>query len=128
MIRSSACQRQADPFTALSGRHGERRSTPWDTIGPDALADNPGDVYADSAYRSDHFGQAVRAKGGASRIVATGMWGRDEAAVLAASKSITSRSTASAGGLRKSSGRGNGALGYGECAGGVFQRPACKFV
>ncbi|WP_245496914.1 SH3 domain-containing protein [Rhizobium leguminosarum] len=34
MIRSSACQRQADPFPALSGRHGERRSytTPWDTI------------------------------------------------------------------------------------------------
>ncbi|MGO6819709.1 hypothetical protein ACCS67_33350, partial [Rhizobium brockwellii] len=34
MIRSSACQRQADPFPALSGRHGERQSytTPWDTI------------------------------------------------------------------------------------------------
>jgi hypothetical protein len=37
MIRSSACQRQADPFPALSGRHGERRSytTPWDTIAID---------------------------------------------------------------------------------------------
>ena len=36
MIRSSACQRQADPFPALSGRHGERRSytTSWDTIRP----------------------------------------------------------------------------------------------
>ena len=34
MIRSSACQRQADTFPALSGRHGERRSytTSWDTI------------------------------------------------------------------------------------------------
>lgn len=49
--------------------------------GPDALPDNPGDVYADSAYRGDHFGQAVRAKGGTPRIVATGMWGRDEAEV-----------------------------------------------
>lgn len=46
--------------------------------GPDALPDNPGDVFADSAYRGSHFGDAVRAKGGTPRIVATGMWGRDE--------------------------------------------------
>lgn len=45
--------------------------------GPDALPDNPGDVFADSAYRGNHFGDAVRAKGGTPRIVATGMWGRD---------------------------------------------------
>ncbi|WP_117196415.1 IS5 family transposase [Rhizobium terrae] len=51
--------------------------------GPDALPDNPGDVYADSAYRGDHFGRAVLAKGGTPRIVATGMWGRDEAEVRA---------------------------------------------
>lgn len=51
--------------------------------GPDALPDNPGDVYADSAYRGDHFGQAVRAKGGTPRIVATGMWVRDEAEIRA---------------------------------------------
>ncbi|PYE38792.1 DDE family transposase [Rhizobium sp. PP-F2F-G20b] len=31
--------------------------------GPDALPDNPGDVFADSAYRGNHFGDAVRAKG-----------------------------------------------------------------
>lgn len=46
--------------------------------GPDALPDNPGDVYADSAYRGDHFGKAVIAKGGRPRVIATGMWGRDE--------------------------------------------------
>lgn len=46
--------------------------------GPDALPDNPGDVYADSAYRGDHFGRAVIAKGGIPKIVAIGMWGRDE--------------------------------------------------
>ena len=46
--------------------------------GPDALPDNPGKVFADSAYRGNHFGDAVRAKGGTPRIVATGMWGRDE--------------------------------------------------
>ncbi|MER8570394.1 transposase, partial [Mesorhizobium sp. M1305] len=51
--------------------------------GPDALPDNPGEVFADSAYRGNHFGDAVRAKGGTSRIVATGMWGRDEAETLA---------------------------------------------
>ena len=45
--------------------------------GPDALPDNPGDVFADGAYRGNHFGDAVRAKGGTPRIVATGMWGRD---------------------------------------------------
>lgn len=47
--------------------------------GPDALPDDPGEVFADSAYRGPHFGDAVRARGGTPCIVATGMWGRDEA-------------------------------------------------
>ena len=51
--------------------------------GPAALPDNPGEVFADSAYRGRSFGDAVRARGGVPRIVATGMWGRDEAATLA---------------------------------------------
>lgn len=51
--------------------------------GPEALPDNPGDVFADSAYRGNHFGNAVRAKGGTPRIAATGMWGRNEAETLA---------------------------------------------
>lgn len=50
--------------------------------GPDALPDDPGEVFADSAYRGSHFRDAVRAKGGIPRIVATGMWGRDEQATL----------------------------------------------
>ena len=50
--------------------------------GPDAVPDNPGEVMADSAYRGNHFSDAVRAKGGTPRIVATGMWGRDEAETL----------------------------------------------
>ena len=50
--------------------------------GPDALPDNPGEVFADSAYRGSHFRDAVRAKGGVPRIVATGMWGRDEQETL----------------------------------------------
>jgi IS5 family transposase len=51
--------------------------------GPAALPDNPGEVFADSAYRGNHFGDAVRARGGTPRIVATGMWGRHEAETLA---------------------------------------------
>ncbi|HEX7074735.1 MAG TPA: transposase [Hyphomicrobiaceae bacterium] len=51
--------------------------------GPGALPDEPGDVFADSAYRGSHFGNAVRAKGGTPRIVATGMWGHDEQETLA---------------------------------------------
>lgn len=50
--------------------------------GPEALPENPGEVFADSAYRGNHFRDAVRAKGGIPRIVATGMWGRDEAETL----------------------------------------------
>lgn len=46
--------------------------------GAEALPDDPGEVFADSAYRGNNFGDAVRAKGGTPRIVATGMWGRDE--------------------------------------------------
>jgi IS5 family transposase len=51
--------------------------------GPDALPDDPGDVFADSAYRGSHFSDAVRAKGGTPHVVATAMWGRDERETLA---------------------------------------------
>jgi len=51
--------------------------------GPAVLPDDPGDVFADSAYRGKHFTQAVRAKGGVPRVAATAMWGRDEAETLA---------------------------------------------
>jgi IS5 family transposase len=40
-----------------------------------ALPEDPGEVFADSAYRGEVFGSAVRARGGTPRIVATGMWG-----------------------------------------------------
>jgi IS5 family transposase len=50
--------------------------------GPNAPPDNPGEVFANSAYRGNHFRDAVRAKGGIPRIVATGMWGRDEQETL----------------------------------------------
>ncbi|MFN0022450.1 MAG: IS5 family transposase [Parvularculaceae bacterium] len=46
--------------------------------GPEALPDDPGDTFADSAYRGRSFSDAVKAKGGCARVVATGMWGSDE--------------------------------------------------
>ncbi|VWX50487.1 transposase [Novosphingobium sp. 9U] len=39
---------------------------------PGALPDNPGEVFANNAYRGAHFCNAVLAKGGVPRIVATG--------------------------------------------------------
>jgi transposase, IS5 family len=51
--------------------------------GPAALPDDPGEVFADSAYRGSHFGDAVRAKGGTPRVVVTAMWGHDEQETLA---------------------------------------------
>jgi Transposase and inactivated derivatives, IS5 family len=51
--------------------------------GPDAVPDDPGEVFADSAYRGSHFAQAVQAKGGTPRVIATGMWGRDIEETLA---------------------------------------------
>lgn len=51
--------------------------------GPAALPDNPGEVFADSAYRGSHFNDAVRAKGGIARIAATSVWGKDEVETLA---------------------------------------------
>ena len=44
--------------------------------GGQALPDEPGDVYADSAYRGRTFASAVQAKGGRPRAVETGVWGR----------------------------------------------------
>jgi len=44
--------------------------------GGDALPDDPGDVYADSAYRGQAFASAVQAKGGRAHVVQTHAWGR----------------------------------------------------
>ncbi|MER8831041.1 IS5 family transposase [Mesorhizobium sp. M0938] len=74
--------------------------------GADALLDDPGEVFADSAYRGNHFGDAVRAKGGTPRVVATGMWGRDEAEIWAHLEARTNRSTAFVVASRKSSAHG----------------------
>lgn len=51
--------------------------------GPDALPADPGEVFADSAYRGAPFQAAVRATGGTARVIATGMWGANEQETLA---------------------------------------------
>jgi len=73
----------ADAQTALVEKIGVTPANVNDgRAGPDALPDDPGEVFADSAYRGSHFRDAVRAKGGTPRVVATGMWGRDEQETL----------------------------------------------
>jgi transposase, IS5 family len=74
----------ADATTALVERVSVTPANINDgRAGPDAVPDNPGEVFADSAYRGPHFGDAVRSRGGTPRVVATGMWGRDETEVRA---------------------------------------------
>jgi IS5 family transposase len=51
--------------------------------GGEALPDNPGEVYAGSAYRGPSFARAVKARGGVPRVAVTGIWGRDEEEALA---------------------------------------------
>jgi IS5 family transposase len=42
------------------------------------IPDDPGDVYADSAYRGPRFRDAFEARGGQAHVVATAVWARDE--------------------------------------------------
>lgn len=45
--------------------------------GAEIVPDEPGTVYADSAYRGSRFADAVRAKGGRPAVAATGYWARE---------------------------------------------------
>ena len=94
--------------------------------GPLALPDEPGEVFADSAYRGKTFREAVQAKGGCLRVAATGMWGRDEAETLARLGLGTGRSTAFVAASKKSSERGSEATAFDACAGEGSQRRVCK--
>jgi IS5 family transposase len=79
--------------------------------GPAALPDNPGEVFADSAYRGRTFGEAVRARGFVPRIVATEMWGPRRSGTAGAPARLgTSPSIRSGGELRKSSEHGSAAM------------------
>ena len=52
------------------------------------VPDDPGEVYADSAYRGPRFQAAVEAKGGRARVVVSGVWARDEAEAQTRLKAI----------------------------------------
>ena len=46
--------------------------------GCDVVPDNPGQVYADSAYRGPRFRKAVEGRGGEARVVAISVWARSD--------------------------------------------------
>lgn len=51
--------------------------------GRDIIPEDPGEVYADSAYRGERFRGAVEARGGRARVVTQAVWARDEATAQA---------------------------------------------
>lgn len=46
--------------------------------GCDVVPDNPGQIYADSAYRGPRFRKAVEVRGGVARVVAVSVWARSD--------------------------------------------------
>jgi IS5 family transposase len=96
--------------------------------GPEALPDDPGEVFADSAYRGDHFGAAVRAKGGIPRVIATGMWGEDTQRTLACLAAYNRPIHRVRGRIEKILAPGSAATDCAECDGADLPRPPSKFV
>ena len=96
--------------------------------GPEALPDAPGEVFADSAYRGSHFGQAVRARGGTPRIVATGCGAGTRPRCRPAWRPGTSRSIASALASRRSSEPGSAPTACVGCDGAASLRPPSKSI
>jgi len=94
--------------------------------GPDALPSDPGEVFADSAYRGSHFCEAVLAKGGVPRIVATGVWGRDEQATLRKLKEWNQPITGYGDASKRYLGHGNEAMACDEYDGVASPKPPSK--
>jgi IS5 family transposase len=93
-----------------------------------ALPENPGEVFADSAYRGSHFRDAVRARGGVPRIVATACGGVTKPKRCKSSKIGTSRSTGCGAGSRRSSAPGNEATACAGCDGAASPKPPAKSI
>lgn len=49
--------------------------------GCNVVPDQPGQIYADSAYREPRFREAVKARGGVAQVVQVAVWAHDEASV-----------------------------------------------
>ena len=94
--------------------------------GPDGFPDNPGKVFADSAYRGSHFRDAVRAKG-VSCALSQPAWGAaTNRRCFKNSKTGTSRSTGCGAGSRRSSEHGNEAMACAGCDGAGSPKPDAK--
>ena len=67
-----------DPFAPPAARRAQdgRRQAVEQVLRPLPLPSDPGEVYADSAYRGRRFAAAVRARAGTPRIAAVGVWAR----------------------------------------------------
>lgn len=94
--------------------------------GPDALPDEPGGVFADSAYRGKTFREVVRVRGGSLRVAVTGMWGRDEAGTLARLEASNQPIHHIRGRIEKILERGSAAMAFGKCDGEGWQRQVCR--
>jgi IS5 family transposase len=71
----------ADADTAIVERVGVTPGNAHDgRSGWMALPDDPGDVFADSAYRGQAFAGAVAAKGGTPRVVVNSIWAKSDPA------------------------------------------------
>jgi hypothetical protein len=99
-----------------------------DAPDPTPCPDDPGEVFTDSAYRGNHFGDAVRAKGGTPRIVATGCGGETRPERSLASLPGTGRFTVFAGASRKSSAPANVVTARAECDGEASAKPPSMFT
>ena len=96
--------------------------------GPDALPDNPGEVFADSAYQGDHFGTAVRAKGGYRASLPPACGVRTHARRSPVLPATTDPSTGCVAGSRRFSVPGNAATACAACDGVGLPKPPSKSV
>ena len=112
----------ADADTAIVERVGVTPGNAHDgRSGHLALPDDPGDVFADSAYRGQAFAAAVTAKGGTPRVIVTSIWAKSDPASQAEAErrlaAWNARATGCAAGSRRSSEPGNAPAGSGACDG-----------
>lgn len=91
------------------------------------VPEDPGEVFADSAYRGTQFAEAVRIRGGTPRVVATHYWARE--GDVAAEKAFLARNgrySASARASRRSSAPGSAVAGSAACDGWGWRRQPCR--
>lgn len=91
--------------------------------GSAVLPERPGDVFADSAYRGQHFTEAVRAKGGVARVALRRCGAGTSGRRWHGSRLGAARSSGCGHGSRRSSARGSAATACGGCDGEASRVP-----